>query len=81
MSVEDAVKAYCELIRTDPGTLGRFQAEPAMKFLRDYIAEETGRSAEFVQAACVAAAATAVNVGGKYTRFAAKVPDFMGRPN
>jgi hypothetical protein len=79
MSVDDAVKAYCELLRIGYGQWARFQAEPAMIFLRDYIAEQTGHTAEVVQTACEEASASASNASPDiYTRFGAPAPDFSG---
>jgi hypothetical protein len=77
MTVDDAVKAYCELLRISLGSWARFQAEPAMIFLRDYIAEETDHDAEVVQVACEEAAASANDEGGVYTRFGSPAPDFI----
>ena len=73
MTVDDAVNAYCELLRIGYGQWARFQAEPAMIFLRDYIAEHTGHTAEVVQTACEEAAEAAENDSDDvYTRFASR---------
>ncbi len=49
MSVREAIWAYVDLLRISHNEMGRLQAQRALCFLRDYIAEQTGADPEEVQ--------------------------------